>query len=46
MKITLNIIDGFCKKNDKVCSDCKGNGNGCHFNAFIFLVVAREEGAF
>ena len=49
MKITLNIIDGFCKKNDKVCSDCKGscrNGNGCHFNAFIFSVVAREEGLF
>lgn len=49
MKITLNIIDGFCKKNDKVCSGCKGNcrnGNGCHFNAFIFSIIAREEGLF
>ena len=49
MKITLNIIDGFCKKMTRyavVVKAIAGIEMVVILTLFIFSVVAREEGLF
>lgn len=46
MKITLNIIDGFCKKMTRYAVIARAMEMAVILTLFIFSVVAREEGLF